>query len=90
MVGRPDQARRLEEPSDQERGYDALAYVASTPNWEQRTLKDAAGADVDAPDLSPSQGLRIRFREQDPGRWLYHCHVMTHMEAGMVGYYLVS
>ncbi|MCW2984037.1 MAG: hypothetical protein JWR63_1607 [Conexibacter sp.] len=52
--------------------------------------KDAAGADVDAPSLDPSQGLRIRFREQDPGRWLYHCHVMTHMEQGMVGYYLVS
>jgi len=52
--------------------------------------KDAAGADVDAPDLSPSQGIRVRFREDDPGRWLYHCHVMSHMEAGMVGYYLVS
>ena len=52
--------------------------------------KDASGADVDAPGLLPSQGLRARFREQDPGRWLYHCHVMTHMEAGMVGYYLVS
>jgi FtsP/CotA-like multicopper oxidase with cupredoxin domain len=51
---------------------------------------DAAGANVDAPDLSPSQGLRIRFTEDAPGRWLYHCHVMTHMEQGMVGYYLVS
>jgi FtsP/CotA-like multicopper oxidase with cupredoxin domain len=52
--------------------------------------RDVAGADVDAPDLSPSQGLRVRFKEQDPGRWLYHCHVMSHMEQGMVGYYLVS
>jgi FtsP/CotA-like multicopper oxidase with cupredoxin domain len=52
--------------------------------------KDAAGAEVDSPALAPSEGIRVRFREQDPGRWLYHCHVMTHMEAGMVGYYLVS
>jgi FtsP/CotA-like multicopper oxidase with cupredoxin domain len=51
---------------------------------------DAAGANVDAPDLSPSQGLRVRFREDAPGRWLYHCHVMSHMEQGMVGYYLVT
>jgi FtsP/CotA-like multicopper oxidase with cupredoxin domain len=34
--------------------------------------------------------VRIRFTEDAPGRWLYHCHVMTHMEQGMVGYYLVS
>jgi FtsP/CotA-like multicopper oxidase with cupredoxin domain len=52
--------------------------------------RDAAGTPVDAPGLSPSQGLRVRFREDAPGRWLYHCHVMAHMEAGMVGFYLVS
>jgi FtsP/CotA-like multicopper oxidase with cupredoxin domain len=52
--------------------------------------QDAAGANVDAPDLNPSQGLRVRFREDAPGRWLYHCHVMSHMEQGMVGYYLVA
>jgi FtsP/CotA-like multicopper oxidase with cupredoxin domain len=52
--------------------------------------QDAAGANTDAPDLSPSQGLRVRFREDAPGRWLYHCHVMSHMEQGMVGYYLVA
>jgi FtsP/CotA-like multicopper oxidase with cupredoxin domain len=52
--------------------------------------KDAAGADVDAPSLGPSEGLRARFTERDPGRWLYHCHVMTHMEQGMVGFYDVS
>ena len=52
--------------------------------------KDEAGAFADAPDLSPSQGLRARYIEDAPGRWLYHCHVMTHMQQGMVGYYTVS
>jgi manganese oxidase len=55
--------------------------------WPDATTADGFG---DATGLLPSQGLRLRFREQDPGRWLYHCHVMSHMEAGMVGYYLVS
>jgi len=45
---------------------------------------------LDAPSLGPSEGLRARFTERDPGRWLYHCHVMTHMEQGMVGFYDVS
>ncbi|HEY6761257.1 MAG TPA: multicopper oxidase domain-containing protein [Baekduia sp.] len=52
--------------------------------------KDPAGAWVDAPDLSPSQGIRVRYVEDAPGRWLYHCHVMSHMEQGMVGFYDVS
>lgn len=52
--------------------------------------KDPSGAFVDAPDLSPSQGLRARYTEDAPGKWLYHCHVMSHMEQGMVGFYDVS
>ena len=31
-----------------------------------------------------------RFREDNPGRWLYHCHVFTHQDAGMAGWYLVE
>jgi FtsP/CotA-like multicopper oxidase with cupredoxin domain len=45
---------------------------------------------VDAPALGPSEGLKARFKEDAPGRWLYHCHVIEHMHHGMVGYYVVS
>ena len=31
----------------------------------------------------------IRWREDDPGTWLYHCHVETHMVQGMIGIYQV-
>ena len=31
-----------------------------------------------------------RFTEDNPGRWLYHCHVASHQDAGMAGWYLVS
>jgi hypothetical protein len=27
--------------------------------------------------------------EHDPGTWLYHCHVESHMAAGMIGTYRV-
>jgi manganese oxidase len=48
------------------------------------------GQPVDSPNLSSAEGLRARLREDSPGRWLYHCHVMDHMHHGMVGYYLVE
>ena len=31
-----------------------------------------------------------RWIEDNPGRWLYHCHVLSHMDAGMTGWYLVD
>ena len=34
--------------------------------------------------------FRFRWREQDPGTWLYHCHIESHMMAGMIGIYRVS
>ena len=32
----------------------------------------------------------MRWKEDDPGTWLYHCHVEGHMAAGMIGIYRVS
>jgi len=48
------------------------------------------GRPEDNPLFGPAEGLRARFREDAPGRWLYHCHVMEHMHHGMVGYYVVD
>jgi len=31
-----------------------------------------------------------RWTEDNPGRWLYHCHVMAHQMAGMAGWYVVD
>lgn len=44
----------------------------------------------DTQTVGPAESFRIRWREEDPGTWLYHCHVETHMEAGMIGTYRVS
>jgi manganese oxidase len=52
--------------------------------------KDAAGVFVDTPSLGPNETITARFVEDNPGRWLYHCHVFTHQDAGMAGWYMVS
>jgi Multicopper oxidase len=52
--------------------------------------KDASGAFVDTPSVGPNETITARFTEDNPGRWLYHCHVFSHQDAGMAGWYLVS
>jgi manganese oxidase len=44
----------------------------------------------DTRTLGPAESFRVRWRENAPGTWLYHCHVEQHMEAGMIGIYRVS
>ena len=52
--------------------------------------RDAAGTFVDNPGFGPNEQLTARWREDNPGRWLYHCHVFQHQDAGMAGWYLVE
>jgi FtsP/CotA-like multicopper oxidase with cupredoxin domain len=44
----------------------------------------------DTQTVGPAESFRVRWREEDPGTWLYHCHVESHMAAGMIGTYHVS
>ncbi|QEC50062.1 hypothetical protein FSW04_22480 [Baekduia soli] len=52
--------------------------------------RDASGAFVDTPGVGPNETAAVRFVEDNPGRWLYHCHVFSHQDAGMAGWYLVE
>jgi FtsP/CotA-like multicopper oxidase with cupredoxin domain len=52
--------------------------------------KDAAGAFTDNPGFGANETVRARFVEDNPGRWLYHCHVFSHQDVGMAGWYLVE
>jgi manganese oxidase len=52
--------------------------------------KDAAGAFVDTPTVGPNETITARFVEDNPGRWLYHCHVFSHQDGGMAGWYMAS
>jgi FtsP/CotA-like multicopper oxidase with cupredoxin domain len=40
--------------------------------------------------LGPATTLTFDYVENNPGTWLYHCHVPDHMMGGMVGFYTVK
>ena len=48
------------------------------------------GVSRDTQTVGPAESFRFRWREQDPGTWLYHCHVEDHMMRGMIGIYRVA
>jgi FtsP/CotA-like multicopper oxidase with cupredoxin domain len=48
------------------------------------------GTDRDTQTVGPAESFVVRWKEQDPGTWLYHCHVESHMAAGMIGTYRVT
>ena len=51
---------------------------------------NADGRDADTQTVGPAESFEIRWREEDPGTWLYHCHVEQHMMQGMIGIYRVA
>ena len=51
--------------------------------------RDADGVPLDTRTLGPAASFRVRWIEDVPGTWLYHCHVEAHMANGMIGLYHV-
>ena len=52
--------------------------------------KRADGTFEDVRTIGPADSFAVSWREDDPGTWLYHCHVEAHMTNGMIGIYRVS
>jgi FtsP/CotA-like multicopper oxidase with cupredoxin domain len=52
--------------------------------------RGADGVPRDTQTVGPAETFRIRWREDAPGTWLYHCHVEDHMMRGMIGLYRVA
>jgi manganese oxidase len=48
------------------------------------------GTPEDTRTIGPAESFRVRWHEESPGTWLYHCHVETHMMNGMIGLYRVA
>jgi FtsP/CotA-like multicopper oxidase with cupredoxin domain len=48
------------------------------------------GVSRDTQTVAPAESFRFRWREREPGTWLYHCHVEEHMALGMIGTYRVT
>jgi FtsP/CotA-like multicopper oxidase with cupredoxin domain len=48
------------------------------------------GVPQDTRTIGPAESFAVRWKEDNPGTWLYHCHVEQHMMTGMIGTYRVS
>lgn len=59
-----------------------------TPHWHGNTVL-VHGERTDVVAISPAQMLAADMIPDDPGIWLFHCHVSDHMEGGMVARYQV-
>jgi hephaestin len=59
-----------------------------TPHWHGNTVV-ANGMRTDVVSLLPAQMVTADMTPDDPGIWLYHCHVNDHILAGMITRYQV-
>jgi FtsP/CotA-like multicopper oxidase with cupredoxin domain len=80
------------------------AKVGQRVQWDVLTLGDdfhtfhvhghrwvgPGGIPQDTKTIGPAESFRVQWTEDDPGTWLYHCHVEQHMMDGMIGLYRVS
>jgi hephaestin len=59
-----------------------------TPHWHGNTVV-ANGMRTDVVSLLPAQMITADMTPDDPGIWLFHCHVNDHIIAGMLTRYRV-
>jgi hephaestin len=59
-----------------------------TPHWHGNTVT-IGGMRTDVANLLPAGMVIADMTPDDPGTWLYHCHVNDHISAGMLTRYQV-
>lgn len=60
-----------------------------TPHWHANTVT-VMGMRTDVVSLLPMGMMVADMVPDDPGTWLYHCHVNDHLTAGMTALYSVT
>jgi hephaestin len=60
-----------------------------TPHWHGNVVLDG-GRRTDVVAISPAQMLTVDMVPDDPGIWMYHCHIDEHMQTGMAALYEVK
>ncbi len=60
-----------------------------TPHWHGNVVVDH-GHRTDVITVMPAEMRTVDMVPDDPGIWLYHCHIEDHMEMGMVAMYKVE
>jgi len=54
-----------------------------TAHWHGKTVLDH-GRRTDVVELLPTSMRSVDMNANNPGNWLYHCHVTDHITAGMI------
>ncbi len=60
-----------------------------TPHWHGETVT-YEGRHTDVVELLPGSMRTVDMVADNPGTWMFHCHVEDHMEAGMMAVYTVA
>jgi hypothetical protein len=60
-----------------------------TPHWHGETVTEGT-RNTDVIELLPGSMKTVDMIADNPGTWLFHCHVEDHMEAGMMAVYTVA
>jgi len=60
-----------------------------TPHWHGNTVL-SMGMRMDVVNLLPATMVTADMVPDDPGTWLFHCHVNDHLTAGMITRYKVT
>jgi len=61
-----------------------------TPHWHGQTLTMAMGGRTDMVELLPNSMKILDMLPDNPGVWLFHCHVNDHITAGMQAVFTVE
>jgi len=59
-----------------------------TPHWHGETVAEG-GRNTDVIELLPGSMRTADMLADNPGTWMFHCHVEDHMEAGMMAVYTI-
>ncbi|MGA7593412.1 MAG: multicopper oxidase domain-containing protein [Candidatus Sulfotelmatobacter sp.] len=59
-----------------------------TPHWHGETVSEG-GRNTDVIELLPGSMKTVDMIADNPGTWMFHCHVEDHMENGMMAVYTI-
>ncbi len=99
LNGLPDKGRGREPLIAVKRGRTCVVTLVNETGWEHpmhlhghsfRLLSrngrpNMRGEWLDTVLVSPQETVEIAFVADNPGDWLFHCHILEHMAAGMSG-----
>ncbi|MGA9352743.1 MAG: multicopper oxidase domain-containing protein, partial [Terriglobales bacterium] len=59
-----------------------------SPHWHGKTVNTGT-RNTDVIELLPGSMVSVEMLADNPGSWMFHCHVGDHMEAGMMAIYTI-